>query len=183
MTIALLVQRPARPDDRLLHSALFGWSFNAAERQAAQPTREISETVQRIRRACRPVSALRDLSVVRAVLDALTLRQDGRPTAAKTIYRKCGVFYNALGLAVERRLLSVDPVDQVQWRAPVMAKAVDRRVVASPVPVRELLDAAARQPRRGGQLVASFGCLYLAGMRPSEALGIRESDCTLPESG
>lgn len=35
----------------------------------------------------------------------------------------------------------------------------------------------------GRRLKAFFGCLYYAAMRPSEALGLRASDCDLPESG
>lgn len=36
---------------------------------------------------------------------------------------------------------------------------------------------------RGERLVAFFACLYFAAMRPGEALGLRELDCELPESG
>ncbi len=65
--------------------------------------------------ASRPVTVLRDLSVVRDVLDALAVRLDGRPAAATTVYRKRAVFFNAAGLAVERRLLPANPIPQVQW--------------------------------------------------------------------
>jgi hypothetical protein len=95
--------------------------------------------------------------VTRGVLDALAVRLDGRPAAATTVYRKRAVFYNALGLAVERRLLPSDPIDQVQWSAPEVAQAVDRRVVASPEQVRALLDAVGDAGRRGDHLVAFFG--------------------------
>ena len=133
--------------------------------------------------ASRPVSSLRDLAVIRGVLDALTVRLDGKPAAATSVYRKRAVFYNALGLAVERRLLLNNPVDQVQWTAPDVAEAVDRRVVASPAQVCALLDAVRDQPRRGEYLVAFFGCLYYAGMRPAEVVALRAGDCELPTSG
>jgi integrase len=129
------------------------------------------------------VSSLRDLAVIRSVLDALTVRLDGKPAAATSVYRKRAVFYNALGLAVERRLLPSNPVDLVQWTAPDVAETVDRRVVASPEQVRALLDAVRGQPRRGENLVAFFGCLYYAGMRPAEVVALRASDCELPASG
>jgi integrase len=129
------------------------------------------------------VSALRDLSVTRGVLDALAVRLDGRPAAATTIYRKRAVFYNALGLAVERRLLPTNPIDQVQWSAPEVAQAVDRRVVAGPGQVRALLDAVREAGRRGDHLVAFFGCLYFAGMRPGEAVALRADQCVLPTEG
>ncbi|MGK5497008.1 hypothetical protein [Streptomyces sp. URMC 125] len=38
--------------------------------------------------------------------------------------------------------------------------------------------------RAGGRrLRAFYGCLYYAALRPGEALGLRRSDCTLPEEG
>jgi hypothetical protein len=98
------------------------------------------------------VSSLRDLAVIRSVLDALTVRLDGKPAAATSLYRKRAAFYNGLGLAVERRLLSSNPVDRVKWTAPDVAETVDRRVVAS----------------------------YYAGMRPAEVVALRASDCELP---
>jgi hypothetical protein len=48
------------------------------------------------------------------------------------MYRTRAVFYNALGYAVERKLLSTNSIDQVQWSAPGVAETIDRRVVASP---------------------------------------------------
>jgi len=36
---------------------------------------------------------------------------------------------------------------------------------------------------RGERLVAFFGCLYFAGLRPEEALGLVESDCVLAMTG
>jgi hypothetical protein len=41
------------------------------------------------------------------------------------------VFYNALGYAVEQCHLPANPVDRIQWTAPAVAQAVDRRVVVS----------------------------------------------------
>lgn len=111
------------------------------------------------------------------------MKLDGKPAAATTVYRKRAVFYNALGLAVERRLLPANPIDQVQWTAPEVAQAIDRRVVASPDQVRELLDAVRRAGRRGDHLVAFFGCLFFAGMRPGEVVALRADQCVLPADG
>jgi len=81
------------------------------------------------------------MTTLRRVLDALSRRIDGRPAAATTMYRKRAVFYNALGYAVERNLLPTNPIDQVQWSAPEVAETVDRRVVASPEQVKQILAA------------------------------------------
>ncbi len=141
VTMALLLPRRGRPDDALIRRALFGWAFNTGRPTTGKPSAEIAEALAWVAGASRPVSSLRDLAVIRSVLDALTVRLDGKPAAATSVYRKRAVFYNALGLAVERRLLLNNPVDQVQWTAPDVAEAVDRRVVASPAQVRALLDA------------------------------------------
>jgi integrase len=55
--------------------------------------------------------------------------------------------------------------------------------VANPEQVRALLSAVRRTGRRGDHIVAFFGCLYFAAMRPSEAITLRESNCELPEAG
>ncbi|AVT34616.1 site-specific integrase [Plantactinospora sp. BC1] len=66
---------------------------------------------------------------------------------------------------------------------------VDRRVVVNVGQARELLTAVTyvgrrgRDGRRGERLRAFYACLYFAALRPSEALGLRERDCHLPESG
>jgi integrase len=183
VTLALVVGRRDRPAEPVLREALYGWAFNAGRRAGGEPPREIADALVWAGKSVRPVSALRDLSVTRGVLDALAVRLDGRPAAATTVYRKRAVFYNALGLAVERRLLPANPIDQVQWSAPEVAQAVDRRVVAGPNQVWALLDAVREAGRRGDHLVAFFGCLYFAGMRPGEAVALRVDQCVLPAEG
>lgn len=61
--------------------------------------------------------------------------------------------------------------------------SIDRRVVANPAQVTALLSAVALLGDRARRVVAFFGCLYYAGMRPSEAADIRRADCHLPEEG
>lgn len=52
--------------------------------------------------------------------------------------------------------------------------------MVNPRQARALLAAVReREPR----LVASFGCMYYAALRPSEALHLREDECDLPETG
>ena len=70
------------------------------------------------------------------------------------MYRKRAVFYNALGYAVERKLLPTNPIDQVQWSAPEVAETVARRVVTSPAQVKLLLAAVRSQGDRGAHLYA-----------------------------
>ena len=84
------------------------------------------------------------------------------------------MFYNAVGYAVELRLLDSNPVDRIQWKTPAVAQTVDRRVVAGPAPVTALLAAVRALSDRGAHLEAFYGCLYYAALRPSEAVMLRE---------
>jgi integrase len=93
------------------------------------------------------------------------------------------VLYNALGYTVEREVLDFNPIDKVQWRAPDTASTVDRRVVANTAQVESVLTEAQALGGSAARLVAFFGCLYYAGMRPSEVSSLRRSDCWLPPSG
>jgi hypothetical protein len=70
---------------------------------------------------------------------------------------------------VERNLLPRNPVSVVAWRAPKTVKNVDRRVVVSPVQARRLLAMVAAQKPSGQSLVAFFGAMYYAALRPAEA--------------
>jgi len=182
VTLALLANRRGRPDDEALRAALYGWVFSPAHR-SADPPADISATLAWLEKATLPVTSLRDMATLRRVLDALSRRIDGRPAAATTVYRKRAVFYNALGYAVERNLLPANPIDQVQWSAPEVAETVDRRVVASPEQVKQLLAAVRSRSSQGEHLYAFFAVLYYAGLRPSEAIALRVDNCALPQSG
>lgn len=182
VTTVLVSPRRGRPDDQTLRRALYGHAFNPL-RRAQTPSPEVAAALAWLGAASLPVSALRDPSNIRRVLNALAIRLDGKPAAGTTTYRKRAVFYNALGYAVERGLLPSNPVDLVQWTAPAVGQVIDRRVVASPDQMVQLLTAVGKQGHRGGHLMAFFGCLYYAGMRPSEALALNIRDCVLPETG
>jgi hypothetical protein len=60
---------------------------------------------------------------------------------------------------------------------------VDRRSVANPVQARTLLNAAREQRRSGPRLVAFFGCLYFAALRPEEAVSLAKHNLSLPTEG
>ena len=182
ITVALTAPRRNAPDPGLLRRALFGYAFNAASTSQPAPA-EISRALDWITKASRPVAALEDPDTVRAVLNACARRLDGKPAAATTTRRKRAVFANALGYAVERRLLPANPLGQIQWKASEVAETVDRRSVASPAQAQQLLEAVRGQGPRGEHMEAFFGCLYYAALRPAEAVALREADCVLPGRG
>jgi integrase len=118
----------------------------------------------------------------------LSRKLDGQPAATQTYRRRRAVTFNALEYAVELELLPSNPLGRVRRKRGKRAvQEVDRRVVVNPRQARELLNAVTYvggyDRASGRRLRAFFGCLYYAAMRPGEALGLRRSDCTLPEKG
>ena len=62
-------------------------------------------------------------------------------------------------------------------------KGVDRRVVVNPEQARALLAAVRRQKPSGPSLVAFFGAMYFAALRPAEAATLRKTNLALPAEG
>jgi integrase len=182
ITLALTARRKGAPGTKTLNRALFGWAFNPGSR-ALTPPDDIAEALDWAAAASQPVTALDDPDVLRRVLGACARTQKGKPAAATTARRKRSVLYNAVGYAVEQRLVDANPIDRIQWKAPEVAETVDRRVVASPAQARALLAAVRAQGPRGEHLEAFYGCLYYAALRPSEAVALHETDCNLPVRG
>jgi integrase len=182
VTPALVSSQRGAPTAAILRRALYRWAFNPNAR--ARPlAAEEKAALDWLVRASVPVARVAESDVIRAALVACSLRLDGKPAAATVVQRKRAVLYNALGYAVERGLLDYNPIDRVQWKAPAAAEQVDRRVVANTAQVERLLAALPTVGRQGEHLVAFFGCLYYAGMRPSEAARLHEHDCVLPVRG
>ena len=172
-------QRRGRPSRSALREALYQHALNP-RRWTDQPSASHAAALAWLDRASLSITELSTPATVRRVLDGLCVRLDGKPAAASTIRRKRAIFYNAVGYAVELGRLDANPIDRLQWTAPEVASAVDRRVVANPVQVAALLTAVASLGSRSARLTAFFGCLYYAGTRPSEAADLRRGDCDLP---
>lgn len=187
VTPALVGDDAGKPDARTLRQALVGWAFNPSRRDEQQPA-EVTAALEWLERNALPLAVFDDpqerLRVTRGALDACTLTLDGKAAAATTGRRKRAVLYNALGYGVELGALAANPIDAVQWKVTKVAEEVDRRVVASPAQVRELLAAVTYVGRWNGErLMAFFALLYFAALRPSEALALRQQDCELPKTG
>jgi integrase len=118
---------------------------------------------------------------LRAALTALSLRLDGTAAADNTVRRKRTTFNNALRYAVERDLLTVNPLTRIDWNPPDTDDEVDFRYVPDPHLARGLIGAVGEQGPRGEHLKAFFGCLYYAAMRPSEVAALGGSACVLPD--
>jgi integrase len=189
VTPVLVRQAPGAPDPALLRRALREYALPPTFRQL-EPPAGVAAALHWLEKTSLPLDDLKEATTVRAALDALALTMDGRAAAATTLRRKRSVFYNALQYAVELELLEFNPVDKLRVRSNrrKVTEAVDRRVVCNPKQARELLTAVTYVGRRGKdtrgeRLVAFFACLYFAALRPGEAMGLRERDCHLPETG
>jgi integrase len=184
VTPALVTTTRGIPDQQVLRAALYGWAFNKELRERSDLDDEKAAAIAWIRANSLKVIMLdeknRRSELIRRALDALALTMDGVAAAATVVARKRSVFYGVLSYAVELDILPANPVDKISWKAPETADQVDRRVVASPAQVRQLLAAVATQRP---ELVAFFACLYYAFLRPAEAAALTLDCCDLPASG
>lgn len=144
---------------------------------------EIVTALKWVRTHTRPVSVLADAAEIRGMLTLISAKLDGQPAAPSVIRRKRAVLFNVMDYAVERRLLSVNPLTTVKWKVPKPVRAIDKRVVVNPQQARQLLDAVRAQRPSGPRLVAYFAVMYYSGLRPGEAVNLRKQDLTLPEHG
>ncbi|MFC5290278.1 tyrosine-type recombinase/integrase [Actinokineospora guangxiensis] len=175
-----------RPDDLTLRRALRRWAFNPVLREGPDVPAEIQHALAWLQRSTKPVSTLRRDENVRALLSALRRNLDGALAAASVANRKRRIINALLEYAVkERELLERNPIPAARKAAsaPKTTMAIDRRRVLNPVQARSLFKAVGEQARSGPRLVAFFGCLYFAGLRPEEAVALRRRNLDLPVKG
>ncbi|MBW8088488.1 tyrosine-type recombinase/integrase [Streptomyces hygroscopicus subsp. hygroscopicus] len=190
----VLVSGPKKgaPDPQVLRQALRVWAFQcvrddkgefAARKDVEDPPEEVAAALEWVAKHSVKVVDMDDSDRIRRALRALSTKLDGTSSADNTFRRKRTVLSNALRYAIERGLLTVNPLSRIDWDPPETDDEVDFRYVPGPELARELLEAVRAHGPRGQHLHAFFGCLYYAGMRPSEAAALTERDCKLPESG
>ncbi|MFI6887994.1 tyrosine-type recombinase/integrase [Streptosporangium canum] len=167
-------------DAKEVRTALRRWGFNTKERkQCPERTRDILAWVER---NSLPVSALAVPATARALLNAATSRLDGRRVAASSNRRHRVILSNALAYGVELKLLDKNPLTDLKWKTSKTSFQVDRRSVVNPDQARALLDAIEKRKPSGPLLMPFFAALYFAGLRPEEAVNLREKDMTLPDA-
>jgi integrase len=181
VTMLMFATDRGKPDSKLLRAALCRWAFNTVMRDDESRSTEVRSALRWAAAHTRSVSALGKPEILRAVLDGLTVRLDGKPAAPSVVSRRRKILNAAVEYAIELQLLQANPIPALKWTAPKTVHAVDRRSVANPVQARTLL--AAVRTRFRGRLVAFFGCLYFAAMRPEEAVSLRKRNLALPTEG
>ncbi|MBW8485107.1 site-specific integrase [Actinomadura parmotrematis] len=177
---------PEAPDAEVLRRALRGYYLAPQDRDRPRPP-EVAEALSWLIKASLEMPEVAKAANVRASLNALSRKLDGKSAAASTVTRKRAVFYNAFEYAVELEEPGFEgnPLDKVKWTPPQVAEEVDPRVVIGPRHMDECLTAVTYVGKRGRgrRLRAFYGCLYYAMLRPAEAAALHEDDCTLPETG
>jgi integrase len=183
VTTALLPTDKGRPNGQLLRSALCRWAFNTARRNDPTCSLEVRSALRWIQSHSPAATVLRRPDVLRRVLDSLTVRLDGSPASPSVTSRRRRILNTTIEYAVELELLDRNPTPALKWTPPRTVQAIDRRRVVNPIQARTLLEAVRGQQRSGPRLVAFFGCLYFAALRPEEAVGLVRQDLELPADG
>ncbi len=175
---ALLAEARGRPDEAAMRRALLRYGFNSKQR--ADPPEDMAEVLSWLARNSEPVSAMAEAAVARRALVQATGRLDGSNAAASTARRHRTILANAMDYAIELGLLHTNPIRALKWTAPKVSSQVDQRSVVNPRQARALLAAVQAQQPSGPRLVAFFGVMYYAGLRPEEAINLRADDVVLP---
>ncbi|MFS8198822.1 tyrosine-type recombinase/integrase [Streptomyces sp. CWNU-52B] len=133
------------------------------------------------------LSALKESKVVRDVHYRLSFRLDDKLAATDTYRRRRRGFNTAMEYAIQEGYLDANPLAGLKRLASPGSDRVDRRVLVNETQGRQLLMAVSYvgsvHRNRGRRLVAFFGCILYAAMRPAEVVGLKLADCHLPEKG
>lgn len=179
-TAAMLADKRGKPDRKLIRRALCRWAFNTNKREDPNIPVDVAGALRWVKEHCREVSALNDPETLRHVLNTIVTKLDGKPYSSSVASRRRKIFTSTMGYAVELKLLEANPVPALKWTPPKTSHVVDKRRVPNPVQARTILNAVHDQQRSGPRLVAFFGCLYFAGLRPEEAVCLAKPNLSLP---
>ncbi|WP_328755596.1 tyrosine-type recombinase/integrase [Streptomyces sp. NBC_00269] len=186
-TVALAMVESAKkaPEPEEIRLAM-RWAVVPAHREEGPP-RELAGACQWLQYHSLRLSALTDPKVVRDVQYRLSFKLDDTPAAGETYKRRRRGFNTAMEYAIECGYLDENPLYGLKRSGPAKADVVDPRVLVNPVQGAELLTAVSYvgsvHRNRGRRLVAFFACQLYAAIRPAEAVGLRQKDCHLPETG
>jgi len=74
-------------------------------------------------------------------------------------------------------------MDRMEWVSPARSVEVDASVLPSLADVDEIVGHIWRMPSAGARFAVFFAAIGFAGLRPSEAAGLRLVDVELPDDG
>ncbi|MFL6122584.1 tyrosine-type recombinase/integrase [Actinophytocola sp.] len=174
ITVAMLRNPPTDKSEAEKLRKTLRQAFNVNTRPPTEETRWIS-------RNSRAVNDLAKPDALRALLGSIDKKLDGKRAAQDTIRLRRITLGNALDFAVERKVLNENPLKEIKVsKVKTVVHEVDRRCVANPVQARTLLRAVDDVSRR---LVAFFGLMYFAALRPEEAANLGKTNLAIPDEG
>jgi integrase len=164
--------------------ALRSWAFSGRLRGQVNPPENLARVVRWLETATIPMTDLvrpgTGAARTRALLDRISKTKDGTLAAANTANRKRAVLNNAMQYAVEMNVVPANPLKTVKWTRPPTLKTVDPRAVVNADQARRFLAAVGELGPRGERMVAFFGCMYYAALRPEEATDLRDGNLASP---
>ncbi|MBV9095138.1 MAG: tyrosine-type recombinase/integrase [Streptosporangiaceae bacterium] len=187
-TEAMLASEDAPYPVEEIRRVLRTWAFSGRLRGVAEPPEDLAAVVRWLQTATLAVVELNRPGIgaarCRALLDRIGRKQDGTAAAANTANRKRAVLNNLMQYAVEASVLPANPLKAITWTRPRTLKNVDPRTVVNSDQARRLLAAVGQQDQRGERMVAFFGCIYYAALRPEEVVDLRlDNLVSLPDQG
>jgi integrase len=181
VTVAMLRAQPSGFTPARLRKALRDWAFNTEHRSAAPA--DITDILSWVKRNSLTMAALDDSAVFGRVLAALAVNLDGKTAAGSTIRRNRNILHNALGHAVQRDLLTDNPLTLAEDERVRAVRALDKRRLINPAQARALLAAVKARRPSGLRVHAFLSVMYFAGLRPEEVVSLCVRDLTLPTEG
>ncbi len=122
-------------------------------------------------------------AVLESALTAATTKQDGQSTAANVSQRRRNMVKSVFKVAIRRGLLDANPMDRIEWTAPRRSVEVDISLLPSLADVDEITSQIGALRSPGARFATFFAAIGFAGLRPSEAAGLRVADLDLPVCG
>ncbi|QDO42571.1 tyrosine-type recombinase/integrase [Streptomyces sp. RLB3-17] len=185
VTLAMVEQEQKMPSPEELRLA-FRWAV-IPKNAELDPSEELEDAYGWISKKSLLVSSLEDPKILRDVQYRISFKLDGTPAAGETSRRRRRALNTAVEYAIERKLLTENPLTAIKKVKSSSSDRVDPRVLVNKTQAAQLLAGVSYvgtwDRKKGRRLVGFYAVMYFAGLRPSEAVGLRKADCFLPEKG
>lgn len=182
VTLGMLQDGPGEPERKVLTRALrLHLNANTRERDHGP---DVAQAIRWAIAQSRSVGELTEPDVLRHVLRSIEKNLDGAVAAFNTFRLRRTALGSAIEFAIERGLLEVNPLNDVKVKKRKQSlRQVDPRSVVNPIQARMLIQAVRGVGKPGPPLVAFFGCMYYAAMRPEEVCALKKENLSLPAKG
>jgi integrase len=176
------------PETRLLrHSLCKSFLPPASRTPGAEIPDSAAKALEWIKRTSIPITDGASPEILTSALNGMMTALDGRQYAPDVVKRRLRILTNFMKFAISAGYLTADPFKGLDWEPPPTVVKIDPRRVPNPQQVENLLIGVSYvgiySRARGRRLVAFFGCMYYAMMRPEEVIVLNIADCELPDKG